>query len=263
MGGVRVSTNILLPFTFRFRIRFLLNKGLICESVSSSWRTRREIGRGADRHDRMKDADATPPSSESSKDDVEDPNVQDVEDMLRVKEGDVPSFEALVARHKSSVIGTIYRMLGDLDESHDLAQRVFIRVWSSAPRYQPSAKFTTWLFTITKNLVYNESRRRKRRPHYSLEAQEEEFHLAMPDTSVVEPGDALLHQEMQQAIDAAMEKLPERQRMALVLRRFEHLPYDEIAKTMDLTVSSVKSLLFRARLQLREELRSYLEEDET
>lgn len=263
MGSVGVSTNILFPLIFRSRIRFLLNKRLICETDSSSCRTCREYGRGADRHDCMKDADATPPNSKSSEDDAVDSNAQDVADMLRVKEGDVPSFEALVARHKSSVIGTIYRMLGDLDESHDLAQRVFIRVWSSAPRYQPSAKFTTWLFTITKNLVYNESRRRKRRPHYSLEAQEEEFHLAMPDTSVVEPDDALLHKEMQQAIDAAMEKLPERQRMALVLRRFEHLPYEEIAKTMDLTVSSVKSLLFRARLQLREELRSYLEDDES
>ncbi|MGY8689522.1 MAG: RNA polymerase sigma factor [Verrucomicrobiales bacterium] len=218
--------------------------------------------RGDVRTDRMKDADPTPPQLPASKSEEEavDTNVIDVECMLRVKTGDVPAFEELVARHRTSVIGTIYRMLGDLDESHDLAQRVFIRVWSSAPRYEPSAKFTTWLFTITKNLVYNESRRRKRRPHYSLEAQAEDFHLAMPDTTAVEPGDALLHKEMQEAIDKAMEKLPDRQRMALVLRRFEHLPYEEIAKSMDLTVSSVKSLLFRARLQLREELRSYLED---
>ncbi len=188
-------------------------------------------------------------------------NAEDVAYMLKVRDGDVPSFEALVEKHRSSVIGTIYRMLGDLDESHDLAQRVFIRVWSSAPRYQPSAKFTTWLFTITKNLVYNESRRRKRRPHYSLEAQEDEFHLAMPDHRAVDPGDALLHKEMQDAIDQAMDKLPERQRMALVLRRFEHMAYEDIAKVMELTVSSVKSLLFRARLQLREELQNYLDDD--
>ncbi len=210
----------------------------------------------------MKDDDPTPekPSESKSTSEVVDSNVEDVACMLRVKTGDVAAFEELVERHKSSVIGTIYRMLGDLDESHDLAQRVFIRVWSSAPRYEPSAKFTTWLFTITKNLVYNESRRRKRRPHYSLEAQAEDFHLAMPDTTAVEPDDALLHQEMQEAIDKAMEKLPDRQRMALVLRRFEHMPYEEISKAMDLTVSSVKSLLFRARLQLREELRTYLDE---
>lgn len=206
----------------------------------------------------MKDDDPTPAKrSESEKESV-DTNAEDVACMLKVKGGDVAAFEELVERHKSSVIGTIYRMLGDLDESHDLAQRVFIRVWSSAPRYEPSAKFTTWLFTITKNLVYNESRRRKRRPHYSLEAQAEDFHLAMPDTTAVEPDDALLHVEMQEAIDKAMEKLPERQRMALVLRRFEHMPYEEISKAMDLTVSSVKSLLFRARLQLREELKAYL-----
>ncbi len=210
----------------------------------------------------MKDDDSAPenPRSSSAEEEPEDTNADDVSCMLRVKTGDVGAFEELVERHKSSVIGTIYRMLGDLDESHDLAQRVFIRVWSSAPRYEPSAKFTTWLFTITKNLVYNESRRRKRRPHYSLEAHAEDYHLAMPDKAAIEPGDALLHKEMQEAIDKAMEKLPERQRMALVLRRFEHMPYEEISKVMDLTVSSVKSLLFRARLQLREELRAYLEE---
>ena len=218
--------------------------------------------RGADGNDRMKDADPTPPKPPAfgSQEEEGDTNAEDVACMLRVKKGDVAAFEELVERHKSSVIGTIYRMLGDLDESHDLAQRVFIRVWSSAPRYKPSAKFTTWLFTITKNLVYNESRRRKRRPHYSLEAQTEQFHLAMPDVTAVEPGEALLHQEMQEAIDRAMDKLPERQRMALVLRRFEHMPYEEIAEVMGLTISSVKSLLFRARLQLREELRAYLED---
>lgn len=201
-------------------------------------------------------------SSSSSDPSREESEKEDVEWMLKVREGNIEAFEALVERHKPGVIGTIYRMLGDLDEAHDLAQRVFIRVWKSAPRYKASAKFTTWLFTITKNLVYNESRRRKRRPHYSLEAQEEEYHLSMPDHAAVEPGDALLHQEMQEAIDTAMAKLPERQRMALVLRRFEHLPYEEIAAAMDLTVSSVKSLLFRARAHLREELKSYLDESD-
>lgn len=200
-------------------------------------------------------------SSVPSEEAEPDQDVQDVADMMLVKEGNIEAFERLVERHKPGVIGTIYRMLGDLDEAHDLAQRVFIRVWSSGPRYKATAKFTTWLFTITKNLVYNESRRRKRRPHYSLEAQAEDFHLAMPDHNAVVPDDALLHSEMQEAIDNAMAKLPERQRMALVLRRFEHLPYEEIAEAMKLTVSSVKSLLFRARAHLREELKSYLDDD--
>ena len=119
--------------------------------------------------------DPAPKPEPMPQEDDDGSNSEDVAYMLKVRDGDVPSFEALVEKHRSRVIGTIYRMLGDLDESHDLAQRVFIRVWSSAPRYQPSAKFTTWLFTITKNLVYNESRRRKRRPHHSLEAQEDEF----------------------------------------------------------------------------------------
>ena len=177
--------------------------------------------------------------------------------------GDSLALDRLLTEARPLVFSRCRKFLPNELDAEEATQDTLLAVARNIEGFEGRSKFTTWLFTITKNLVYNESRRRKRRPHYSLEAQEEDFHLAMPDTSVVEPDDALLHQEMKEAIDAAMEKLPERQRMALILRRFEHLPYEEIAKTMDLTVSSVKSLLFRARLQLREELRSYLEDEES
>ena len=78
--------------------------------------------------------------------------------MLRVKEGDVKAFEKLVGLHQNAIVGTVARMLNNLDDAHDVAQQVFIRVWRSAPRYEPTAKFTTWLYTITRNLVFNETR---------------------------------------------------------------------------------------------------------
>lgn len=198
-----------------------------------------------------------PESDEAASDDAEA-----IERMLRVKTGDTEAFEWLVRRYRNSVIGTVYRMLGDQEEAHDIAQQVFVRVWKSASRYKPNAKFTTWLFTITRNLVYNETRRRKRRPQCSLEEQQETHHLSIPDRSVGQPDDNVLQAEMREAVDSAMTRLPGKQRMAVVLRRFEMLSYDEIGDVMNLSVSAVKSLLFRARSQIREELRDYLKDGE-
>jgi RNA polymerase sigma-70 factor (ECF subfamily) len=115
------------------------------------------------------------------------------------------------------------------------------------------------MFTITRNLVFNETRRRYRKHEVSMEAGEEEFHIALPDTKTERPDDATLTAELQVAIDAAIQKLPEKQRMAVILRRYEDLPYDEIGKILDLSLPAVKSLLFRARTDLREHLRTYLE----
>src|SRR6201999_1121828 len=105
-----------------------------------------------------------------------DPSMQPAESaepeigwMARVREGDMEAFRLLVEMHQARVIGTISKMLGSDAESEDLAQQVFIRVWKSAPRYQPTAKFTTWLFKITRNLVFNELRRRMRHQAQSLD----------------------------------------------------------------------------------------------
>ena len=132
----------------------------------------------------------------------------------------------------------------------------------SAGRYKPQAKFTTWLFTITRNLVFNEMRRRQRKPSVSMNEREEEYHIATPDESVQTPGEAALQHELEDAIDAAIQALPEKQRIAVILRRYEDLPYEEIGKVLKLSLPAVKSLLFRARAQLKESLKSYLEADE-
>lgn len=181
--------------------------------------------------------------------------------MMRVRDGDTAAFERLVELNQRAVIGTVARMLNNLDDAHDIAQQVFIRVWRSAARYEPSAKFTTWLFTITRNLVFNEMRRRTRKREVSIEAQLEEQHLdhAAPERS---NPDALAQQgELERAIDAAIQSLPEKQRMAVALRRYEDMPYEEICVVLGMSLPAVKSLLFRARNDLKEKLAGYLDEE--
>ena len=189
-----------------------------------------------------------------------DENSEDVRLMIRVKaHGDVRAFETLIERHQGAVIGTVAKMLGGPSDAEDIAQQVFIRIWKSAGRYNPTAKFTTWMFTITRNLVFNEMRRRQRKPAVSIEEREDDFHLQTADTRGKTPTDEALQRELEAAVDASIQSLPEKQRMAVILRRYEEVPYEEIATVLGLSLSAVKSLLFRARTQLKEDLQKYLD----
>ena len=195
-----------------------------------------------------------PGASAESQEDAEDIRL-----MQLAGRGDVAAFERLVQRHQALVIGTIGRMLGNSLDVEDLAQQVFIRVWKSAGRYVARAKFTTWLLTITRNLVFNEIRRRKRHNALPLQMDEEGDERPISDEQTREPDAALLERELDEAIRAAIANLPETQRMAVVLRRYEQLSYEEIAAVLNQTVPAVKSLLFRARTELRSRLSKYLE----
>jgi len=186
-------------------------------------------------------------------------DAEDVRLMRLVSGGDTDAFEQLVGRHQALVAGTVARMLGSNSDVEDIAQQVFIRVWKSAGRYVARAKFTTWLLKITRNLVFNEMRRAKRHPHMPVQIEPEAEEIPLKDEAATSPDAALLQSELQQAIENAITLLPETQRMALVLRRYEELSYEEIADVLDLSVPAVKSLLFRARTELRERLRNYLE----
>ena len=179
--------------------------------------------------------------------------------MARVAEGDHRAFRQLVERHQDSVVGTVTKMLGNTSDSEDIAQMVFIRVWKHARRYKPDNKFTTYLYTIVRNLVYNESRRRTRKRTVSADQREDEHHLQYPGDPAAQPDATLLDTELRAAIDTAIESLPENQRLAVVLRRYENLPYEEIAEVLATSVPSVKSLLFRARTTLRESLSKYMD----
>ena len=179
--------------------------------------------------------------------------------MDRIGAGDHAAFRQLVERHQNAVIGTVAKMLGNPSDAEDISQQVFLRIWRNAKRYRPDAKFTTYLFTITRNLVFNESRRRGRKREVSSDEREETSHHLIEDSPDLQPDAKLLQAELQRAVDAAISSLPETQRMSVVLRRYEQLSYEEIAEVLGLSVSAVKSLLFRARTALREALSGYLE----
>lgn len=187
-------------------------------------------------------------------------DAEDIRLMALVSAGDTGAFEQLVERHQRLVVGTVTRMLGNNSDAEDIAQQVFVRVWKSANRYVPRAKFTTWLLKITRNLVFNELRRRSRHAQVPLQSESEEEERPIRDERAVAPDASLLEQELQQAVDAAIANLPETQRLAVILRRYEELSYEEIAETLDQSVSAVKSLLFRARTELRASLSRYLAE---
>lgn len=186
--------------------------------------------------------------------------------MRRVRTGDEDAFRELVELHQQSVIGTCARMLGHAGDAHDLAQQVFLRVWKAAPRYEPRSRFTTWLFTIVRHTVFNELRRRSRQATVSLDAPVNSpdgdaytpsLHLTDP---AAKPADhQALDRELEQAIDHAIAALPDQQRLAVTLRKFEDLPYEEMAVILNTSVPAVKSLLFRARTRLRISLREYLD----
>lgn len=179
--------------------------------------------------------------------------------MARIGEGDHQAFRELVVAYQDIVVGTVARMLGNASDAEDIAQQVFLRIWRSAKRYKPDAKFTTYLFTVTRNLVFNETRRRSRKKEVSSDERETDFHIQSESPANERPDAEVLQSELQQAIDAAIASLPEPQRLAVVLRRYEDMPYEEIAKVLGVTVPAVKSLLFRARTSLRQSLASYLD----
>ncbi|MES2996203.1 MAG: sigma-70 family RNA polymerase sigma factor [Verrucomicrobiota bacterium] len=179
--------------------------------------------------------------------------------MARVAAGDHHAFRLLVERHQNAVVGTTAKMLGNASEAEDIAQQVFLRVWKHARRYKPDAKFTTYLFTITRNLVFNETRRLGRKREVSANELEDNINFQPEDPPEKQPGEIVLQAELQSAVDQAITSLPESQRMAVVLRRYEQVSYEEIAEILGTSVSSVKSLLFRARTTLREALQRYLD----
>jgi RNA polymerase sigma-70 factor, ECF subfamily len=185
-------------------------------------------------------------------------DADDVRLMRLVGRGDTKALEELIEKHQALVAGTVARMLGSNSDVEDIAQQVFIRVWKSARRYVPRAKFTTWLLKITRNLVFNELRRSKRRPHVPLQSEPGAEDFPLKDEMNLAPDASLLELELQRKIEEAILQLPDSQRMALVLRRYEQLSYEQIAEVLDLSVPAVKSVLFRARTELRSRLSKYL-----
>jgi len=186
--------------------------------------------------------------------------------MRQVAEGDEEALRELIEKHQGAVYGTITKMLGDPAEAQDLAQQVFVRVYRAAGSYRASAQFRTWMFTIVRNLVFNEHRRRSRAILLPLHPSDPDSggentlpDLDLPDLATKSPDQHLLQQEMLEKINEAILALPEQQRLAVILRRYDEFSYEQIAEVLKTSVPATKSLLFRARETLRIALRGYLE----
>ena len=182
--------------------------------------------------------------------------------MLRVKQGDTAAFTALVEKYKQPVMNLAWRTLRDETEAEDLAQNVFVQAWKSADRYQATAKFSTWLFTIARNLSLNEIRRRVRHPAESLDqtrddAEDQPLYQVV-DKRIAAAPDEMLRGELEQKVDETLAALPENQRTALALCRQEDLSYEEIAAVIGCSLSATKSLIHRARESLKAKLKPYL-----
>jgi len=193
----------------------------------------------------------------------------DVRLMLQVRDSDdAEAFAELVDRFQQRIVGIMHHMLGSAEEGEDLAQEVFLRVYRNRKKYHPTAKFSTWLFTIANNLALNALRNRQRKPAAPLQVSESgplgprPLEQLVQDPSLT-PGSGLRHKELALVIRQALEELNERQRMAVILNKFEEMNYAEIAEVMGMTAKAVKSLLSRARTRLREVLQPYVYMDGT
>ena len=160
--------------------------------------------------------------------------------------GDIPAFEKLIQKYRNSVLNFIYKYLGDRFGAEDLAQEVFLRVYSSSAEFEPRGKVSTWIFKIAYNLSMNEILRRKRLCLIADTVEENGIELAAPN-----PVDGL---ELKEILMDAIARLPEKQKAAVLLRVNEELSYSEIGNVLSVSVSSVESLLFRARENLRKML---------
>lgn len=192
-----------------------------------------------------------------------DPGVQL---MLRFQRGDEAAFDELVRKHQRGVVSLTYRYVGDPGAAEDMAQDVFVRVYKARASYRPEAKFTTWLYRIATNLCLNELRdREKYRPLPMSETSREEGDSdGGPARSPLDvgaadpPSSGLEREELRRAVAEAVKGLPPQQRMAVILLRWHGRSYEEIADAMDTTVKAVKSLLSRAKENLKTRLGRFL-----
>jgi RNA polymerase sigma-70 factor (ECF subfamily) len=188
--------------------------------------------------------------------------LSDADVMLRVSAGDDSAFNYLVEKYRRPMISFMYRMTHNQAVSEELAQEVFLRVYRSRQTYAASAKFTTWLYRIATNLAVNHARDTKHeRPENTVNIDEPDSETGMT-VDVADSGlnaeQAILRRERMEAIRQRVEALPERQRMAVIMHKYQGLDYKQIAAVLKLSESATKSLLFRAYETLRDSLKSFI-----
>ncbi len=188
----------------------------------------------------------------------------DVQLMLRAKAGDEGAFTELVAAYQDRIVGIFCHLLGNQEAAEDLAQEVFLRIYRSRDKYEPKAKFSTWLFRIANNLASNSRRNKGRRREVALNPQDSgplgmrpEEQLLMEKSGMM-PSRQIGLKETQAVVRQALETLNERQQMAVLLHKFEGMSYADIGAAMKLSEAAVKSLLSRARENLRVQLEKHI-----
>jgi len=186
----------------------------------------------------------------------------DAEIMLRVKTGDQSAFDFLVQKYRRPMVSFMYRMARNAAAAEDLAQEVFLRVYRSRETYEASAKFTTWLYRIATNLAVNHARdTRHERPEVqiSLDEPDEETGTTfeVPDASM-NAEQQIVRRERMLAIRKKVESLPEQQRLAVIMHKYQQMDYKQIADVLKKSESATKSLLFRAYETLREQLKEFV-----
>jgi RNA polymerase sigma-70 factor (ECF subfamily) len=179
--------------------------------------------------------------------------------MLRYQRGDERAFDQLVESYSPRVFALLTRFLGPSESREDLVQEVFLRVIRARGDYRPEARFSTWLYRIVFNLCVNE--RERSRPSPSLDGMREESREGWADEHAPAPGAELERADLVAVVRAAIAALPARQRMALVLAKYEELPYDEVARVLGTSEKAIKSMVHRARESLRAFLAPFLEEE--
>ena len=185
--------------------------------------------------------------------------------MLEVRDGSATAFEELVVRYQARLVRVLEHLVGRRELAEDLAQEVFLRVYRSRQQYVPGAKFATWLFTIANNVASNALRDRSRHPEVTLAGSESGPLGVRPMDRLVQASSSAMptrqidKAELRDVVRMAMESLSERQRLAVLLNKFEGMSYADIANAMELSPQAVKSLLSRARENLRQMLEPYFE----
>jgi len=173
-----------------------------------------------------------------------------------IKKGDAKAFELLVARHQRPVYNLALRFLNDSEEAEDLAQEVFIRIYKAAATYTPEAKFTTWLYTIVRNLCFNVLRSRRQAVIVSVDDE------ALPELPAKneDPVERIIREHVGEKVRSAVGKLPENMRLAVILSKYHGLSYDEVAGIMGCSVTAIKLRVHRAKAILAEELSALRDE---
>ena len=182
--------------------------------------------------------------------------VSDEDLMMDCKKGDMSAFELLVRRYQDAIINYIHFSIRDYHRAEDLAQETFLRVFKNASRYEPKASFKSWLYTIATNLCRNEIRNRARRKTYSLEdlvdENEDVYHSEYMVDTRLQPDILYEKKERQLIIKKAIKLLPENQSLALTLVTYQELSYEEISEILNCSIGAVKSLIHRARQNMKD-----------